>query len=150
MSEGEFSGKNLDCILDRIIEEVNYDISLLYAAPCVYYRNMILDHLRERILKLEDFIKAASGAELPAPLKPISSQKQSTFTLPELARYDGKNGNPAYVGVNGTVYDVTNNATWAAATHFGLTAGNDLTNEFATCHEGQPILSNLKVVGKLV
>jgi predicted heme/steroid binding protein len=75
---------------------------------------------------------------------------QTTFTLQELPKYDGKVGNPAYVAVNGIVYDVTNNAAWAAATHFGLTAGKDLTNEFASCHAGQPILSKLKVVGKLV
>ena len=72
------------------------------------------------------------------------------FTLQELSRYDGKNGNPAYVSVDGTIYDVTDNAAWAAATHFGLQAGRDLTSEFLSCHGGQPILSNLKVVGRLV
>ncbi|MCR6546594.1 cytochrome b5 domain-containing protein [Dehalobacterium formicoaceticum] len=146
MREGDFLGQNLD----RIIGEIYYDITLLYAAPCVYSRNLILDHLRDRILKLEAVIKATPEAEPPTPLIPTSAGNQSTFTLPELSQYDGKDGNPAYIGVNGIVYDVTNNATWAAATHFGLTAGNDLTNEFATCHGGQPILSKLKVVGKLV
>ncbi|WP_418791867.1 cytochrome b5 domain-containing protein [Phosphitispora sp. TUW77] len=72
------------------------------------------------------------------------------FTPEQLARFNGKNGNPAYIAVNGTVYDVTNNAAWAAATHFGLTTGQDLSDEFASCHPGQPILNNLRVVGKLV
>ncbi len=71
------------------------------------------------------------------------------FTLTELSRYNGKNGNPAYIAVSGIVYDVTNNAAWAGATHFGLTAGKDLTQEFASCHAGQPVLSKLKVVGKM-
>jgi predicted heme/steroid binding protein len=57
--------------------------------------------------------------------------------------------NPAYVAINGTVYDMTNVAAWAAATHFGLTAGRDLTNEFASCHAGQQILNKLKVVGRM-
>ncbi len=76
--------------------------------------------------------------------------EQRLFTIEELAQYNGKNGNPAYVAVNGIVYDVTNNAAWAAATHFGLNAGNDLTTSFASCHAGADILSKLSAVGNLV
>ena len=76
--------------------------------------------------------------------------RQRSFTLEELSKYTGKDGNPAYVAVNGTVYDVTNNAAWAAATHFGLTAGKDLSGVFASCHAGQTVLDKLPVVGKLI
>jgi predicted heme/steroid binding protein len=72
------------------------------------------------------------------------------LTRDQLSKYDGKNGNPAYVAVNGVIYDVTNNAAWATASHFGLTAGKDLTGPFNSCHGGQRILSKLKAVGKLV
>ena len=71
------------------------------------------------------------------------------FTLDELSKYSGKGSNPAYVAVNGVVYDVTNNAAWAAATHFGLTAGKDYTKEFASCHTGQNILTRLSVAGRI-
>lgn len=71
------------------------------------------------------------------------------FTAAELAGYNGRNGSPAYVAVNGVVYDVSNVAAWGGATHFGLTAGTDATSQFASCHAGQPILSKLKVVGKM-
>lgn len=74
-----------------------------------------------------------------------------TFTRAQLAQFTGLNGMPAYVAVNGIVYDVTNNAAWSAATHFGLRAGMDLTAEFASCHEGQQwILAQLKAIGRLV
>lgn len=86
----------------------------------------------------------------PSPTPPLSQPNQRTFTIEELAYYDGKNGRPAYVAVNGIVYDVTNNRAWAAATHFGLTAGKDYTQEFASCHAGQQsILATLPVVGRL-
>jgi membrane-associated progesterone receptor component len=159
----DFSDKNLD----RIMAEINYDINLLYVIPCVYTRNLILNHLRDRIFLLEFVMKAMGQpvhlqpqpsplqpivtpiVEPPTPLQPTTPGNQATFTLQELSKFNGKDGNPAYVAVNGIVYDVTNNAAWAAATHFGLTAGKDLTNEFASCHGGQPILSKPKIVGKL-
>lgn len=137
MRAQDFPGKNLE----SIISEINYDINLLYVSPCIYTRNIILNHLKHRVSMLEASMKIMEQA---APLNQVS------FSLQELSKFNGKDGNPAYVAVNGTVYDVTNNAAWAAAAHFGLTAGKDLTNEFAACHAGQPILSKLKVVGKLV
>lgn len=139
----DFSDQNLN----RIIAEINYDINMLYLVPHVYTRNLILNHLRDSMFKLESSMKAMNQ---PQNLQPQpESGNQITFSLQELARNNGKDGNPAYVVVNGIVYDVTNNAAWAAATHFGMTAGKDLTSEFASCHAGQPILSKLKIVGKL-
>ncbi len=86
----------------------------------------------------------------PSPTPPPSIPNQQTFTIEELATYDGKNGRPAFVAVNGTVYDVTNNRAWAAATHFGLIAGKDYTEEFGTCHTGQEsILATLPAVGRI-
>lgn len=77
--------------------------------------------------------------------------RQVNFTLEELLQYDGKNGRPAYVAVNGIVYDVSNSSAWQAATHFGLMAGNDLTEEFNDCHQGNlRILNTLPRVGVLV
>jgi membrane-associated progesterone receptor component len=81
----------------------------------------------------------------------LSPSNQRTFTLEELAAFTGKNGEPAYVAVNGIVYDMTTNRAWAAASHFGLTAGKEYTQEFASCHAGQQsILAALPVAGRLV
>lgn len=87
----------------------------------------------------------------PLPNQNTQSNSQRNFTSQELTTFDGKNGRPAFVAVNGIVYDVTNNRAWAAATHFGLIAGKDYTREFASCHAGQQsILAMLPVVGRLV
>ena len=56
-----------------------------------------------------------------------------TFTLKELARFDGREGRPAYVAVDGTVYDVSASARWAGGQHvkcdLGSKAGRDLSSE---------------------
>jgi Predicted heme/steroid binding protein len=89
--------------------------------------------------------------QIIVPTEPgTQNSEQKTFTVEELAQYNGRDGNPAYVAVDGIVYDVTNTAVWAASTHFGLTAGNDWTNEFRSCHAGENILDNLPKVGILI
>ncbi len=113
---------------------------------------MLLNRLRKYVSDLSMLVQGLQNDVLtPFSAETSGFERNSTrtFTVAELSGYNGRDGNPAYVAVNGTVYDVTNNAAWAAATHFGLTAGRDLTSEFASCHAGQPILSRLKVVGKL-
>ncbi|MFF5994661.1 cytochrome b5 domain-containing protein [Lysinibacillus sp. KU-BSD001] len=81
----------------------------------------------------------------------IAQITERNLTVEQLANFDGKNGRPAYVAVNGLIYDVTNNRAWAAATHFGLLAGKEYSQEFASCHAGQQsILATLPVVGRLV
>lgn len=73
-----------------------------------------------------------------------------TFTLEELAQYNGQNGQPAYVAINGTVYDVTNIPEWAGGMHQnGLTAGQDLSEYINSAPHGTSVLQNLPVVGEL-
>lgn len=71
------------------------------------------------------------------------------FTLSELAYYDGSMGKPAYVAINGIVYDVSNEAVWGGASHFGLIAGKDLSSQFKSCHGNESILAKLPKVGTL-
>ena len=51
------------------------------------------------------------------------------FTKQDLVQNNGLNGRPAYIAVNGTVYDVTNNNHWPKGNHHGFQAGQDLTNK---------------------
>jgi predicted heme/steroid binding protein len=76
-------------------------------------------------------------------------RQQTEFTLEELSQYDGKNGKPAYVAIGGIAYDLSNEATWGEGTHFGLTAGKDLTEEVKSYHGTSKILDKLPKVGVL-
>ncbi|WP_297951897.1 cytochrome b5 domain-containing protein [uncultured Lactobacillus sp.] len=53
------------------------------------------------------------------------------FTKETLSNYNGKNGRPAYIAFNGTVYDVTNNSRWPNGNNNGLHAGYDLSPTLA-------------------
>ena len=71
------------------------------------------------------------------------------ITIEELSSFNGTEGRPAYAAVNGIVYDVSNEATWGGATHFGLVAGKDLTAQFNGCHGTAAVLSQLPKAGIL-
>ena len=76
-------------------------------------------------------------------------RQQKQFTLEELSQYDGSNGKPAYVAVEGIVYDLSKVAAWAGGNHFDLKAGKDLTNEFNSHHGVIKKLSSIPKVGIL-
>ncbi|WEV70940.1 cytochrome B5 [Lactobacillus sp. ESL0785] len=69
------------------------------------------------------------------------------FTKESLAKFDGKNGNSAYVAIDGKVYDVTGNAHWTDGEHHGNLAGRDLTDEIAQAPHGKSVLAKLNQVG---
>jgi predicted heme/steroid binding protein/mannose-6-phosphate isomerase-like protein (cupin superfamily) len=81
--------------------------------------------------------------------KQKSARQTKEFTLGELAQYDGAMGKPAYVAVNGIVYDVSSNSKWSGGTHYGLTAGKDLSAQFESCHGVSNKLTKLPKVGVL-
>lgn len=86
----------------------------------------------------------------PADSQSLPGSEPRIFTLEELAQFNGEGGQPAYVAVNGIVYDVTNVAPWKGGTHFRLKAGNDLTSSFQGCHSGNlSQLKNVPIVGSL-
>lgn len=140
--------------MKRIIDESEKYIVFLQFSKCEYSRRVLLTRLRFNVMELSSLCRKLSYQKSQVrndkEENSGSSQRQREFTLEELSGYTGRNGNPAYVAVDNIVYDVTNNAAWAAASHFGLTAGRDLTGEFASCHAGQSVLNKLKAVGKLI
>jgi predicted heme/steroid binding protein len=73
-----------------------------------------------------------------------------TFTRAELARYDGKEGAPAYIAVNGRVYDVSDSFHWRGGRHHVLHgAGVDLTGSLEDAPHGSHLLDRIPVVGTL-
>lgn len=71
------------------------------------------------------------------------------YTLEDLKQNDGKDGRPAYVAVDGIVYDVTNNNHWAGGNHHGNQAGCDLSEAILKSPHGKDVLKKINKVGIL-
>lgn len=92
---------------------------------------------------LHDFNESERGKHIERNLK--------SLTLKELSKYDGKNGNPAYIAVNGIIYDVTNDAVFKKSPHNSVILGADITKEFKVCHNAdESVLAKLPIVGKVI
>ena len=75
-----------------------------------------------------------------------TTAKAKTFSKTELAKYDGKNGNKAYIAYNGKVYDVS--AIWVNGYHHNLKAGTDITIIYNLCNKhGSSIFSIFTIIG---
>ena len=80
-----------------------------------------------------------------------SSTSNKDLTLDELKKYNGQNGNLAYISVDGVIYDVTNAPGWKNGQHQGggATAGMDLSKAINTAPHGKDVLVGLPVIGKI-
>lgn len=78
--------------------------------------------------------------------------EEREFTLSELSRFNGKDGQPAYIAFAGKVYDVSNSPLWKTGTHLNRhAAGADLTDQLGSAPHGTNVLARegVKVVGTL-
>lgn len=97
-------------------------------------------------------VSSSAASSAAAGSSSASSQaEEKVFTLEELATYNGKDGQPAYVAVDGVVYDVTSSPEWTNGEHkMGVTAGQDLTDIIKEkSPHGVAVLEKFPVVGKL-
>ncbi|HPS29427.1 MAG TPA: cytochrome b5 domain-containing protein [bacterium] len=85
------------------------------------------------------------------PYKEERAVPDKSFTITELAKYDGKEGRRAYIAYNGIVYDLTDVKAWKNGEHKqGKKAGNDYTGVLDKVWHGPKVLKDKPVVGKLV
>ncbi len=75
-----------------------------------------------------------------------------SLTVEQLSQYNGTSGKPAYVAVDGAIYDLTGIKAWKKGKHKGRhTAGTELSKEIKkNSPHGLQVLKKLKVVGKIV
>lgn len=76
-------------------------------------------------------------------------EKQQQFTMEQLSKFNGKNGNPAYFAYKGKVYDVTDSSMWASGDHLGHEAGQDLTMALEIAPHGEEAVQKMKLIGVL-
>lgn len=94
---------------------------------------------------------AVTATEAPVEVSEEPASQSVELTVEELAQYNGKDGQPAYIAVDGIIYDVTNSAAWKNGQHNGFDAGEDLTSEIKEkSPHGVGKLDNVVEVGKLI
>jgi len=77
--------------------------------------------------------------------------EERKFTVEELSKFNGRDGNPAYIAYQGKVYDMSQSSFWLDGDHLGAhQAGKDLTVELELAPHGPENLDRVKQVGKLV
>jgi predicted heme/steroid binding protein/uncharacterized Fe-S cluster protein YjdI len=79
--------------------------------------------------------------------------QQKVFTLDELQKYNGQNGNPAYVAVNGIVYNAAKSWSWRKGIHKKCSnsthAGADLSELINSSPHGASMMNRLPIIGTL-
>ncbi|MDF2881479.1 MAG: cytochrome [Clostridiaceae bacterium] len=130
------AGENKLEQIKRTRSKIQYYRNIISSTTCPIKRQWLENQL---IIELDHIIHSVDSYYRQA----------REITLQELSTYNGMGGRPAYVAVNGIVYDVSNEATWGGASHFGLMAGKDLTAQFNGCHGNTAVLSQLPKVGIL-
>jgi predicted heme/steroid binding protein len=72
------------------------------------------------------------------------------FSKEELARYNGKNGAPAYIAYKGKIYDASNSFQWRNGRHQVIhNVGEDLTDSLEQAPHGVEMLERLPMIGIL-
>lgn len=84
--------------------------------------------------------------------EPSTSETQMMeFTKDQLEEYDGDDGMPIYIAIDGIVYDVSDISAWSTGKHQDLVeAGEDLSDYIKNAPHGKTVLENLPIVGTLV
>lgn len=129
---------------NMLIEEINYLRSTIDNCQCPYLRKWYDDMLLLNLTRMTDIVYMESNE---GNKYNYMTQRETVLTKDELKKYNGTNGMPAYVAVDGVVYDVSRSLAWGGASHYGLMAGEDLSSEYVGCHSQMNVLWKLPRVG---
>ena len=93
---------------------------------------------------------AAKAEPEAAQAAQAAAVSQTVLSTGELAKFDGKEGRPAYVAYKGLLYDVTMSTSWGGGIHYDThMAGRDLTQELEQAPHEEELLKQFPVVGRL-
>ncbi|BES63966.1 hypothetical protein SANA_04050 [Gottschalkiaceae bacterium SANA] len=98
----------------------------------------------------EETIPATETSEPAGGQEPIEMTGDLEIPSDELAAYNGENGMPAYVAVDGVIYDVTDHPEWTTGEHGGSIAGTDITEVLKAAPHGLSKLEEIPQVGTLI
>lgn len=94
---------------------------------------------------------AIYGCSKSDPVESISEEDMIELTLEELSQYNGQDGNPAYIAVDGVIYDVSGVSRWKNGKHNGFEAGNDLTDAIKNISpHGVSKLKSVPAIGTII
>lgn len=113
-------------------------------------RYTLLEKDNEDISEVED-IDTEEQTDEDIPLAILAKLKK--FTIKELGKYNGKNGNPVYIAYKGKIYDLSESDHWAGGDHMGNhQAGKDITKEVEIAPHGKEVLerNTVMLVGRLI
>lgn len=144
----KYTGKNGTKMLVAV-KDVVYDVTKVSAFKTGSYKNMKAGtDITKALAKLkngQDLLKKAVRVGVLVAEKPALE-----LTLKELSKFNGKNGQPAYIAVNGIIYDVSALPLWKNGTHQKTyEAGNDLSEAIKKSPHGTSTLKRAVIVGKL-
>ena len=90
--------------------------------------------------RMNNYFKANKGED---------GYRAREFNMKDLEKYNGEGDNPAYIAVNGTVYDITGEKLFSVLAGLGIKAGTDLSQEFNSGKLNKQYLKNIRIVGVL-
>lgn len=105
-----------------------------------------LQYFYQSPTEVDDKSSINSEETISEDLSGTNGNEIKSFSLSELAEFNGENGHPAYVAIDGMVYDLS--AVFESGKHYSHYAGKELTTAFYSYHVKSAI-SKYPVVGEL-
>jgi len=106
-------------------------VTAVFAAIALFFASIELSESASNTLQVAQASVSGQLTESVSQTQ-ITDSSQKIFTAEELSKYNGQDGMPAYVAVDGLVYDMSR--VFRSGTHFEHIAGQELTEEFYSFH----------------